>query len=116
MQAACLTFATAARLNINDETVDSESLIWGGDDGILPVIPSCIQTLEEIKSIKRKIKFYQWSSQDDQNAVLEGIFEDMQSVGGLVGNQQFIDWVLNFKYDPSLPYPEIWYSPNSSVE
>ena len=96
MQAACLAFATAARLNINDETVDSESLIWGGDVG-------CIQTLEDIKSIKREIKYYQWSTQDDQDAVLEGILEDMESVGGLIDNEEFIEWVLNFKYDPSLP-------------
>ena len=115
MQAACLTFATAARLNINDETVDSESLIWGGDVGILPIIPSCIQTLEEIKSIKREIKYYQWSTQDDQDAVLEGILEDMESVGGLIDNKEFIFWALNFKYDPSLPYPEIWYDVDSTV-
>ena len=103
MQAACLTFVTAARLNINEETVDSESLIWGGDAGVLPIIPSCIQTLEEIKQIKRGIKYYQWSTQDEQDAVLEGILEDMESVGGLIDNEEFIDWVLNFKYDPSLP-------------
>ena len=39
----------------------------------------------------------------------------MPSVGGLIDNQKFIDWVVNFKYDPSLPYPEIWYGPNDSV-
>ena len=79
MQAACLTFASAARLNINEETVESESLLWGGDVGIMPIFPdrSCEQTLEEIKSIKRKIKYYPWSSQEDQDAVLEGILEDM---------------------------------------
>jgi hypothetical protein len=107
MQAACLAFATAAHLNINSETVDSGSLIWGGEDGILPIIPSCIQTLEEIKSIKRKIKYFPWSTQDDQDEVLRGILNDMESVGGLVDNKEFINWVLNFKYDPSLPYPRI---------
>ena len=118
MQAACLTFATAARLNINEETVDSESLIWGGDVGVLPIIPSCIQQLEELKQTKRGIKYYQWSTQDQQDAVLEGILEDMESVGGLIDNEEFIDWVLNFsyfKYDPSLSSPAIQYGPGSSV-
>ena len=98
MQAACLTFASAARLNISMETVESQSLSWGGDFGIMPVIPnlSCAQRLEEIKSIKRGIKNYPWSSQDEQDEVLRGILEDMQSIGGLVDNHEFISWVLNF--------------------
>ena len=39
----------------------------------------------------------------------------MEGAGGLVDNEAFIDWVLNFRYDSSMAHVQTHYPPNSKV-